>query len=217
MSGAVFAYQWIRRDLATVTDTDIAGATGSTYTVTTEDEGKGLMVRVTFTDDAGNEESLTSFAVIVSPPLVIPDDEPANTPATGAPGIDGSPVVGQTLTATTSDIGDDDGIVDAAFSLPVAGRRCSYRGRVGVDIHRGRRGRGQDHQGEGDLHRRRGQRGVADQRANGGGDAAAADGQPSTTRLSLTTGGESSPSSCGSARNPRRASATRPSGTVRSR
>ena len=116
LSGAVFAYQWIRRDLATVTDTDIAGATGSTYTVTTEDEGKGLMVRVTFTDDAGNEESLTSFAVIVSPPLVIPDDEPANTPATGAPGIDGSPVVGQTLTATTSDIGDDDGIVDAAFA-----------------------------------------------------------------------------------------------------
>ena len=116
MTDAVFAYQWIRRDLATVTDTDIAGATGSTYTVTTEDEGKGLMVRVTFTDDAGNEESLTSFAVIVSPPLVIPDDEPANTPATGVPGIDGSPVVGQTLTATTSDIGDDDGIVDAAFA-----------------------------------------------------------------------------------------------------
>ncbi len=116
MSGAVFAYQWIRRELATVTDTDIAGATGQTYTVTTEDEGKGLMVRVTFTDDAGNEESLTSFAVIVSPTLVIPDDEPANTPATGAPGIDGSPVVGRTLTATTSDIGDDDGIVDAVFA-----------------------------------------------------------------------------------------------------
>ena len=116
MTGAVFAYQWIRRDLATATDTDIAGATGSTYTVTTGDEGKALMVRVTFTDDAGNEESLTSFAVIVSPPLVIPDDEPANTPATGAPGIDGSPVVGQTLTATTSGIGDDDGIVDAAFT-----------------------------------------------------------------------------------------------------
>ena len=116
MTGAVFAYQWIRRDLATATDTDIAGATGSTYTVTTGDEGKGLMARVTFIDDAGNEESLTSFAVIISPPLVIPDDEPANTPATGSPGIDGSPVVGQTLTATTSDIRDDDGIVDAAFA-----------------------------------------------------------------------------------------------------
>ena len=116
MSGAVFAYQWIRRDLATVTDTDIAGATGSTYTVTTGDEGKALMVRVTFSDDAGNEESLTSFAVIISLPLVIPDEEEANTPATGSPGIDGSPVVGRTLTATTSDIGDDDGITDADFA-----------------------------------------------------------------------------------------------------
>ena len=116
MSGAVFAYQWIRHDLATATDTDIESATGSTYAVTTADEGKGLKVRVGFTDDAGNEESLTSYAVIVSRPLVLPDEEVANTPATGAPGIDGSPVVGQSLTATTSDIGDDDGIVDAAFA-----------------------------------------------------------------------------------------------------
>ena len=116
MSGAVFSYQWIRHDLATATDTDIEGSTGSTYAVTTADEGKGLKVRVGFTDDAGNEESLTSYAVIVSRPLVLPDEEVANTPATGAPGIDGSPVVGQTLTATTSDIGDDDGLTNATFS-----------------------------------------------------------------------------------------------------
>ena len=42
-------------------------------------------MRVGFTDDAGNEESLTSYAVIVSRPLVVPDEEVANTPATGAP------------------------------------------------------------------------------------------------------------------------------------
>ena len=116
MSGAVFAYRWIRHDLATATDTDIESATGSTYPVTTADEGRGLKVRVTFTDDAGNEESLTSYAVIVSRPLVLPDEEVANTPATGAPGIDGSPVVGQSLTATTSDIGDADGLTNATFS-----------------------------------------------------------------------------------------------------
>ena len=116
ISGTVFAYQWIRRDLATMTDTDIAGATGSTYTVTTGDEGKALMVRVTFTDDEGNEESLTSFAVIISPTLVTREEEAGNTPATGSPGIDGSPVVGQTLTAATSDIGDDEGIIKAAFA-----------------------------------------------------------------------------------------------------
>ena len=115
MSGAVFAYQWIRRDLATQTEADIQGATASTYTVTAEDEGKALKVRVSFTDDGGNEETLTSFAVIASS-TVTRGTEAANTPATGAPGINGSPVVGQTLTATTSDIGDDDGTTNAVFA-----------------------------------------------------------------------------------------------------
>ena len=69
MTGAVFAYQWVRHDLATETDTEIEGATGQTYDVAAEDGGKALKVRVTFTDDAGNEESLTSYAVIASPSL----------------------------------------------------------------------------------------------------------------------------------------------------
>ena len=66
MTGAVFAYQWIRQDLATALAEEIDGATGSTYTVTSEDEGHVLMVVVTFTDDAGNEESLSSRQVEVS-------------------------------------------------------------------------------------------------------------------------------------------------------
>ena len=56
LDDARFAYQWIR------TDTDIGGATGSTYTVVDADEGERLKVRVDFTDDAGNAESLTSAA-----------------------------------------------------------------------------------------------------------------------------------------------------------
>ena len=115
MTGAAFAYQWIRHDPATAADTDIEGATGSTYTVTSADEGKALKVRVAFNDDAGNEESVTSYAVIASPPPTR-TREPANSAATGAPGIDGSAVVGQTLTATTSEIVDDDGIADAVFN-----------------------------------------------------------------------------------------------------
>ena len=66
MSGAVFAYRWVRQDMATFDDTDIEEATGSTYTVTDADEGKAIKVRVTFTDDAGNEESLTSNAMAVA-------------------------------------------------------------------------------------------------------------------------------------------------------
>ena len=115
MSGVTFGYQWIHHDLVTASDTEIGGATGKTYTVTVQDEGKALKVKVTFTDDAGNEESLTSFAVII-PPAETRNAEPVNSPATGSPGIEGSPVVGQTLTATTTGIADDDGISKAVFA-----------------------------------------------------------------------------------------------------
>ena len=42
--------------------TDIDGATGSTYTLTSSEQGQTIQVRVTFTDDADNQESLTSEA-----------------------------------------------------------------------------------------------------------------------------------------------------------
>ena len=51
---AVFAYRWLADDAA------IGGATASTYTLTSGEQGKTVKVTVTFTDDAGNEESLTS-------------------------------------------------------------------------------------------------------------------------------------------------------------
>ena len=53
---ATFSYQWLANDA------DIADATGSTYTLTDSEEGKPIRVQVSFTDDAGNEESLTSAA-----------------------------------------------------------------------------------------------------------------------------------------------------------
>ena len=54
LTGAVFSHQWLA-DAA-----EVAGATGSTHTLTDDDLGKAIKVRVTFTDDGGNEESLTS-------------------------------------------------------------------------------------------------------------------------------------------------------------
>ena len=49
-----YTYQWL------ADDTEIDGATSSTYTVQASDNGKVIKVRVTFTDDADNEETLTS-------------------------------------------------------------------------------------------------------------------------------------------------------------
>ena len=58
LDNAVFSYQWIADDGSSTTD--IQGAAGSTYTIVADDEGKTIKVRVTFTDDAGTEEYLTS-------------------------------------------------------------------------------------------------------------------------------------------------------------
>ena len=70
LSGAVFTYQWVRHDFGTGTDTDIGGATGASYTVAPADTGRAIKVRIGFTDDAGHEESLTSYAVSVQAQLL---------------------------------------------------------------------------------------------------------------------------------------------------
>ena len=102
LDNASFAYQWL------ADDSDIAGATGSTYTLDPGDEGKRVKVRVTFTDDAGNAESLTSAATneVEARP---------NSPATGQPTIGGTAQVGETLTADTSGIADADGLSNVAY------------------------------------------------------------------------------------------------------
>ena len=115
LTGAVFAYQWVRRDLKTNTDTDIPGVMGSTYTVTGEDAGKAIKVRVTFTDDAGNEESLTSAATAAVSPAV-QQQQAANTKATGKPVISGTARVGETLTADTSTVADEDGLDNVSYT-----------------------------------------------------------------------------------------------------
>ena len=56
----MFSYQWVASN--GTTDTNIAAATDSTYDLVAADEGKTIKVRVSFTDDAGNEETLTSTA-----------------------------------------------------------------------------------------------------------------------------------------------------------
>ena len=54
LTNVSYSYQWLADDA----ETD--GATSSTYTVQSTDNGKVIKVRVTFDDDAGNDESLTS-------------------------------------------------------------------------------------------------------------------------------------------------------------
>ena len=55
---AAFSYQWLRSDGGDYTE--IAGANGDTYTLVAADQGKTIKVKVSFTDDEGNPETLTS-------------------------------------------------------------------------------------------------------------------------------------------------------------
>ena len=59
LTSPTYTYQWIRVD---GTEADIAAANSSTYTLVDADLGKTLKVRVSFTDDASNSETLTSAA-----------------------------------------------------------------------------------------------------------------------------------------------------------
>ncbi|MYH03561.1 MAG: BspA family leucine-rich repeat surface protein, partial [Cenarchaeum sp. SB0675_bin_21] len=68
MINATFAYQWLSNDGATTSE--ISGAASSSYTLAASDQGKTIQVRVTFTDDAGNPESLTSVATSQVAPTV---------------------------------------------------------------------------------------------------------------------------------------------------
>ena len=107
LGNATFSYQWVSSD--GTTDADIQDATGSTYTLVSADEGKTVKVRVSFTDDAGNPESLSSAPTAVVAPK-------PNSPATGAPSVSGTAEVGETITAETSGIADADGLGNATFS-----------------------------------------------------------------------------------------------------
>ena len=107
LTNVSYAYQWIRVDGGA--ETNISGATASTYTPVTADRGKTVKVKVSFTDDASNPETLTSTATVAV-------SAAPNTPATGAPAITGTAQVGQTLTAGTTAIVDADGLTSVSYT-----------------------------------------------------------------------------------------------------
>ena len=91
--------------------------------LTDADEGKAIKVQVSFTDDSGNDDTLTSAAT----DAVSAAPQP-NTPATGAPTISGTAQVGETLTADTSGIADDDGL--GTPTSPTSGLRMTPKSQV---------------------------------------------------------------------------------------
>ena len=80
-----YGYQWVRYD--ETTDNDITGANSSTYTLVEDDAGNAVKVRVSFTDDGGNPEELTSGATAAVEPAPLTtetSDEPKSHNGTDA-------------------------------------------------------------------------------------------------------------------------------------
>ena len=105
ISAAATTVQWIQVDGAT--ETDISGATSETYTLATADEGKKIMVKVSFEDDDGTAEGpLTS------------DAYPSSGTVTAAPVTNNAPTAANNTVTTAEDRpytfeADDFGFADA--------------------------------------------------------------------------------------------------------
>ena len=142
LDNVTFSYQWMADDV------NIQDATGSNYTLVSDDEGKTIKVTVSFTDDEDNPETLTSDPTgkVAAKP---------NSQATGAPTITGTAQVGQTLTREHGGHRRRGRAGGRHLHLPVAGRRRGNRRSKRLRIHPYPGRAGQDHQGQGVLHRRR--------------------------------------------------------------
>ena len=68
LTNVSYRYQWIAND--GTADANVQDATASTYTASVNDVGKTIKVRVSFTDDAENDESLTSVATLAVAAIV---------------------------------------------------------------------------------------------------------------------------------------------------
>ncbi len=100
-TGVVYSYQW-KADGVNI------GENSDKYTLTQNEVGKKISVTVTYTDQQGTTESVTSLdsAVVAN----------INDLPTGKPSIGGTAVLNQTLTASTDNINDIDGLTGVVYS-----------------------------------------------------------------------------------------------------
>ena len=106
-----YTFQWLRVDADGMSNETPIGADAVTYTPVAADAGKKVKVQVSFTDDGGTSEALTSDAYPSSGTII--DN---NTAAVGNPSITGAAQVGMTLTAGPGDIADADGLTTPGYA-----------------------------------------------------------------------------------------------------
>jgi hypothetical protein len=123
MEESVFLYQWLAKN--SIVTLELVGEHHPTYTPSPAEEGFAIMVRVTFNDDRGHSETLTSAATVAVA-------RPPNYEPTGLPAITGTPQVGETLTADTSAIDDADGLTNVAYQYQWLGNQSVLDANTGT-------------------------------------------------------------------------------------
>ena len=151
-------YQWLANNVR------IPGAGGSSYTLGEGKLGRKISVMATYTDDRGNEDTLTS-----GPTEPVAARE-RNSRATGLPLISGRALVGQTLTGGHVAHLRRGRPGEFRLVLPVGGGRRQHPGGDRPHIHAGASRRGQGDHGNSKFLGRRGIRTVHDQPGHDGGD-----------------------------------------------
>ena len=126
-----FTYQWKRYAANGTTFEANIGANSSTYTLTASEEGKKVLVEVSFTDNANNSEGpLVSAAypasgTVVAAPLV-------NNPPTASNGtVTTNEDTEHTFAATNFSYSDTDG--DALASVKITGLPAAGKGTLALD------------------------------------------------------------------------------------
>ena len=136
LDNASYTYQWLADDV------DLSGATGSSYTLVDSDEGRAIKVRVSFTDDAGNAETVTSAATAAV--AAAPEEEriaPLTASVSAAPGSHDGSVTFTFELRFSEETGDDFSyktLRDHAFTVTggvvVKARRLAPPSNVGWEI-----------------------------------------------------------------------------------
>ena len=143
LTNVTYSYQWIANDGNS--DSGITGATGSSYALVAADEGKTIKVRVDFTDDAGNAETLTSAATaeVAAKPatpsrptiesvahnsVTIAWDDPGDTSITGYQVLRRNPAIHDS--GVFDVIEDDTGSSDTRYTDTTVSPETTYRYRV---------------------------------------------------------------------------------------
>ena len=112
------SYQWQHNTESSFEN--IENATGETYTLGDEDVGREVQVMVSYTDDGGMDESLTSDATAAVGNV--------NDLPTGDVTIDGTVRGDETLTANTGALADEDGLPDDAAGYNYQWQRSTDSG-----------------------------------------------------------------------------------------